>query len=302
MTGVSCHAVRVAVSRCTTRRNGGAPVADWREREPGLLKQTCEEVLPVTAMLSRADDGDAITRRAIPSRPGYFATADGHVFHAGLGRNLREHASRFGYPRVRFFLGQRRHQRVHVHQLVAEAFHGPCPEGLQVRHLNGDRADNRPENLTYGTAEDNAQDRADHGTTARGLRAANARHTHAEVQRARRLIAAGHSQRSVAASFGVAQSTVWRWASGRQRDERMTAPAPVPDDAQHWRDSALCAQVDTEMFFPEKGGSTREAKRICATCDVRAQCLQYALDGEERFGIWGGKSERERRRLNRARG
>jgi len=67
-----------------------------------------------------------------------------------------------------------------------------------------------------------------------------------------------------------------------------------------WQENALCAQTDPEAFFPEKGGSTREAKRICVGCDVRTQCLEYALAHDERFGIWGGLSERERRRLKRA--
>ncbi len=66
-----------------------------------------------------------------------------------------------------------------------------------------------------------------------------------------------------------------------------------------WQDRALCAQTDPEAFFPEKGGSTREAKRVCASCDVRSECLEYALGNDERFGIWGGLSERERRKLKR---
>jgi WhiB family transcriptional regulator, redox-sensing transcriptional regulator len=66
-----------------------------------------------------------------------------------------------------------------------------------------------------------------------------------------------------------------------------------------WQDRALCAQTDPEAFFPEKGGSTREAKKVCRACDVRAECLEYALEQDERFGIWGGLSERERRRLKR---
>jgi WhiB family redox-sensing transcriptional regulator len=72
-----------------------------------------------------------------------------------------------------------------------------------------------------------------------------------------------------------------------------------PEDPE-WQERALCAQTDPEAFFPEKGGSTREAKRICSGCDVRAECLDYALAHDERFGIWGGLSERERRRLRRA--
>ncbi|KUH93102.1 transcription factor WhiB [Mycolicibacterium acapulense] len=76
------------------------------------------------------------------------------------------------------------------------------------------------------------------------------------------------------------------------------APALTPED-ELWQEKALCAQTDPEAFFPEKGGSTREAKRICQGCEVRDACLDYALAHDERFGIWGGLSERERRRLKR---
>ena len=74
---------------------------------------------------------------------------------------------------------------------------------------------------------------------------------------------------------------------------------PEDVDEQGWQDRALCAQTDPEAFFPEKGGSTREAKRVCRGCEVKAECLDYALENDERFGIWGGMSERERRRLKR---
>lgn len=70
-------------------------------------------------------------------------------------------------------------------------------------------------------------------------------------------------------------------------------------DEDQWQERALCAQTDPEAFFPEKGGSTREAKRICLGCEVKDACLEYALANDERFGIWGGLSERERRRLKR---
>jgi WhiB family redox-sensing transcriptional regulator len=71
----------------------------------------------------------------------------------------------------------------------------------------------------------------------------------------------------------------------------------VPAAEESWRLDALCAETDPEAFFPEKGGSTREAKRVCTGCPVRLQCLEDALRNDERFGIWGGLSERERRRL-----
>ena len=71
--------------------------------------------------------------------------------------------------------------------------------------------------------------------------------------------------------------------------------APSPD----WKDRALCAETDPEAFFPEKGGSTREAKKVCVSCEVRSECLDFALGNDERFGIWGGLSERERRRIKK---
>lgn len=64
-----------------------------------------------------------------------------------------------------------------------------------------------------------------------------------------------------------------------------------------WTLDAVCASTDPEIFYPEKGGSTREAKKVCAGCPVAAECLQYALDNQERFGVWGSLSERERRHL-----
>ncbi|WP_024441454.1 WhiB family transcriptional regulator [Mycobacterium sp. UM_WGJ] len=74
---------------------------------------------------------------------------------------------------------------------------------------------------------------------------------------------------------------------------------PATATNEQWQDRALCSQTDPEAFFPEKGGSTREAKKICQRCSVRSECLEYALAHDERFGIWGGLSERERRRLKR---
>ena len=73
----------------------------------------------------------------------------------------------------------------------------------------------------------------------------------------------------------------------------------VDDDPLAWQSDSLCAQTDPEAFFPEKGGSTRDAKKICTSCEVRTRCLEYALENDERFGIWGGLSERERRKLRK---
>lgn len=66
-----------------------------------------------------------------------------------------------------------------------------------------------------------------------------------------------------------------------------------------WQDRALCAEIGTDLWFPEKGASARQAKQVCAACEVRAACLGYALETGQTHGIWGGLSERERRRLGR---
>lgn len=68
-----------------------------------------------------------------------------------------------------------------------------------------------------------------------------------------------------------------------------------------WRPFARCADLPREMFFPERGESSAPGKRACAGCPVRFQCLEHALNNDERFGIWGGLSYRERRRLLRVR-
>ena len=69
----------------------------------------------------------------------------------------------------------------------------------------------------------------------------------------------------------------------------------------NWQDQANCLGVDPDLFFPERGASTKEAKSVCQSCVVREDCLEYALAQGEKFGIWGGLSERERRRIRRQR-
>ncbi len=79
-------------------------------------------------------------------------------------------------------------------------------------------------------------------------------------------------------------------------------PSALPEQPRllDWQNDALCAQTDPDAFFPEKGGSSRDAKRICVECDVQQQCLVYALVNEEHFGILGGLSEQERRKLRKS--
>ena len=81
----------------------------------------------------------------------------------------------------------------------------------------------------------------------------------------------------------------------------MDIQALTSESPRAWQTRANCMGVDPELFFPERGSSTREAKEVCRGCVVRIECLEFAIANSEKFGIWGGMSERERRRVRRAR-
>ena len=139
-----------------------------------------------------------------------------------------------------------------------------------------------------------------------------------------RMLADGVPQKEIADAFGITASTVSYYAvrsgratrshAGKTREE--AAVPDVVDDDDAWTglghfpafyDDALCAQVDPEIFFPKKGGSSREAKAVCARCPVAAECLDYSLSDPRTsalapfsFGIWGGTTERQRRHIRDA--
>lgn len=79
------------------------------------------------------------------------------------------------------------------------------------------------------------------------------------------------------------------------------ARADLAREKGEWEDLANCLGVDPDLFFPERGSSTSDAKAVCRACVVRVDCLEFALRNGEKFGIWGGMSERERRRVRRQR-
>lgn len=71
--------------------------------------------------------------------------------------------------------------------------------------------------------------------------------------------------------------------------------------ALEWMSKALCAEVGTEMFFPDFGQTPHHAKKVCSRCDVTNECLQYALSETTIYGVWGGTTETDRRRMKRNR-
>ncbi len=74
--------------------------------------------------------------------------------------------------------------------------------------------------------------------------------------------------------------------------------API-DDERPWVVFAACRDIDGDTFFPATKDETDHALSICATCPVQLECLEYALEARERYGVWGGMTEKQRRRLLR---
>ncbi len=75
----------------------------------------------------------------------------------------------------------------------------------------------------------------------------------------------------------------------------------IPLTNQTWRQHAACRGVDPDVFYPASEEDAEPAKAICAQCPVRQPCLEYALTNRERDGVWGGATEKERRRMLRQR-
>ena len=118
------------------------------------------------------------------------------------------------YPTIRFFKDGKQSARC-VHQVVAQAFHGPRPEGMQVRHLDGNTMNCNASNLSYGTAVENGQDKVRHGRSSYGEKNPKAKLTADGAAAVRTAKAAGESAKDISARFGLSPSTVHRIATGK---------------------------------------------------------------------------------------
>lgn len=87
----------------------------------------------------------------------------------------------------------------------------------------------------------------------------------------------------------------------RPDGEIVHLPAPAVSDPASWRPWAACADEDADLFFPAGRQAAQVARRVCAACPVREQCLQYALEADVRYGIWGGTTAGERKRIRSTR-
>lgn len=106
-----------------------------------------------------------------------------------------------------------RNKKIYVHRLVLEAFVGPCPEGMECRHLNGNPKDNRLVNLCWGTRKENQADRRLHGTAGTGEQHSQAKLTEMAVREIRCTKGRG-SGNALARKFGVAPSVISRIRKG----------------------------------------------------------------------------------------
>jgi WhiB family transcriptional regulator, redox-sensing transcriptional regulator len=135
--------------------------------------------------------------------------------------------------------------------------------------------------------------------------------TRAERQlAAARILARGGTAYVISKRLHVSGTTTLMLAARCQGVPVMTRRTQATADAMRipgqWAERVLCAQADPDVWYPEHHALIARAKRICAACPVRAECLEYALSGAGTWrgittGIWGGTTPRERSRLRQAR-
>lgn len=158
------------------------------------------------------------SRKEIPGFPGYVADVFGSVWSAWIpGRYPRigDHAWRLLKPdysrdgHASLWLSQGGKQvRHYVHHLILWAFVGPAPDGMEACHRNGDRADNRIENLRWDTHAGNQADNIRNGTTTKGTRNARAILGEGDVIQIRRRLAGGEKRRALAKEYGYSDLSV----------------------------------------------------------------------------------------------
>jgi hypothetical protein len=153
--------------------------------------------------------------RQVPGWPAYFVSRTGKVFSShGAGMLLAAWVGDYGYRRVGLHAGGVQKLK-HVHSLVLLAWVGPRPDGMECRHLNGDKLDNRVENLRWGSHTENMQDKETHGTALVGEANGRAKLTAADVHVIKDLIRANVADTEIARLYCVSHTAVWNIKHGR---------------------------------------------------------------------------------------
>lgn len=153
--------------------------------------------------------------RDIDNFPGYQVSSAGQVRSSKRGKSilLGFGGPRNGYNTVVLYRNGKRFS-FSVHSLVLNAFVGVCPEGMECRHLNSVRFDNRLENLKWGTKSENGQDRVKAGNQISGTTHHEAKLNPAKVREMKVLIKMGLTYKTVAAKYGIHSSTAWSAVNG----------------------------------------------------------------------------------------
>lgn len=144
--------------------------------------------------------------RHIPGYAGYIATSEGYIYSLHTTLKRVGHIADYGYERIIVADGSTK-TNIATHILVCLAFHGQPPSPKhQVRHLNGVKTDNRPENLAWGTPSENSADKIIHGTSGRGEGNSRCKLSAADVISIRQMRANGYSYKDCAKAFNISQS------------------------------------------------------------------------------------------------
>lgn len=154
--------------------------------------------------------------RPAPMIPQYEVSSNGNVRHRLTKRVRILRKDKKGYQCIDFHISGFGNRQFKVHRLICEAFHGPCPPDHQCAHGNGNRADNRQNNLRWVTAIENSHDRELHGRTSRGSKRPNAKLTTSDVKAILEELAHGRSTlRSIGKKFGVGHDKIYRIKAGK---------------------------------------------------------------------------------------
>lgn len=149
----------------------------------------------------------------VPQFPGYKADRNGNLvsFKYNKPRTLIQHLGPNGYKSVSMTRFDGEIKRVLVHRIVAATFHGECPEGAEVRHLDGNRLNNTATNLMYGTRSENRQDSESHGTAPVGKKHGMHKLSEEDVYQIRWALDTGvHTLRELEGMFGIEKTQLSR--------------------------------------------------------------------------------------------
>jgi hypothetical protein len=196
--------------------------------------------------------------KPIPGFPRYFADESGHIWSVcvkgsrsgrlmNVPRELKPAYHGNGYRFVSLCRDGRYHQR-YVHRLVLETFVGPCPDGLECRHLDGDKTNNALPNLAWGTRLENAADNLRHGARANGSRQGLSKLVEEDIPVIRAMLEHGVPQKVIGLLFGIQSSSIGRvlrkecW--GHIPDDYVPAPGLRAVSVQfHYRRDELVAEA-----------------------------------------------------------